>query len=529
MKISFLGASRTVTGSCYLLEHEGKKFLVDCGLFQGSKELKERNYGEFAFNPGEIDFMVLTHAHIDHAGLIPKLYTHGFKGPVYTTKGTVELSTVLLPDCGYIQEMEVERKNRKNARSGGPILTPIYTPEDAQACMELFKGYEYDEVIEPFKGVKMILKEAGHILGSAMLEIYYDDEEGKQRHLVFSGDMGRPQDFIVNEPTAFELADFIVMESTYGNRFHEEIDDSAEKMAEVIKRTLRRGGNVVIPAFAIDRTQDLLILLNGMMEDGTIPKTNIFLDSPLAIAATEIFASNPQYFNEELLSKYVAQGGSPFKFPHLIVSRTVADSVAINQIKGGAIIISASGMADAGRIRHHLKHNLWRLESTVIFIGYQAEGTLGRRLLEGEKVVRIHGEDIQVRAEIVRFDGFSAHADQDELINWLANFKIAPTNIFLTHGEEEGMGVLAGVIKEKLGFDTIMPLIGDVFELHTTEATAETPAAKPKLVVEGSKLVNTINESVIPEIYYALRIMTEKGQYDKLKQLQEYLKQLNAK
>lgn len=528
MKISFLGAARTVTGSCYLLEYKDKRFLVDCGLFQGSKELKERNYGDFKFNPADIDFMVLTHAHIDHAGLIPKLYTHGFKGPVYTTKGTVELSSVLLPDCGYIQEMEVERKNRKNERAGGQLLKPIYTPEDAQACMKLFKGYDYDEVFEPIENVKMILKEAGHILGSAMLEIFYDDEEGKQRHLIFTGDMGRPQDFIVNEPTVFEQADFIVMESTYGNRHHEEIDDSAEKMAEVIKRTLKRGGNVVIPAFAIDRTQDLLILLNGMMEDGTIPNTNIFLDSPLAVAATEIFARNPQYFNEELLSKYVAQGGSPFKFPHLIISRTVADSVAINQIKGGAIIISASGMADAGRIRHHLKHNLWRQESTVIFIGYQAEGTLGRRLLEGEKVVRIHGEEIQVRAEIVRFDGFSAHADQDELLAWLANFKKAPANIFLTHGEEEGMSVLAAEIKKQLGFEAVMPLIGDVFELHATEATAETPAVKPKLVVEGSKLAKTIDESVIPEIYYALRIMTEKGEYAKIKQLQEYIKQLNA-
>jgi metallo-beta-lactamase family protein len=516
IKLTFCGAARVVTGSCYLVEHEGVKFLVDCGMFQGNKQLKERNYGDFPFSPGEIDFVLLTHAHIDHSGLLPKLYKMGFSGPTYATSGTVALCQVMLPDSGHIQEMEVERKNRKIQRCGGKLLTPIYTALEAEECVKYFRKVNYDQEFSPAEGINVTLRDAGHILGSAMVEIRYL-EQGKNRKIVFTGDFGRNNRPIINDPTIIKEADFLVMESTYGNRFHEDIVDNKITLTEIINETFQRGGNVIIPAFAVDRTQDLLYTLNKLIGAGKIEPKSIYIDSPLAIAATEIFCNHPQYYDMETREFMEDYGACPFLLPNLNFSRTADESRALNEIKKGAIIISASGMADAGRIKHHLKHNLWRKECTVIFVGYQALGTLGRRLVDGEKKVRIHGEEIAVNAQIVMLEGYSAHGDQNELLDWLAGFDRLPTRIFVTHGEEEASLNLARLIQERFQAHVTVPFIGESFDLMTL-ARAEPYPLQP--TESASELYHEINNY--------LQSLLEGQSVDKLVQIREYLRNLSA-
>ena len=372
MKLTFLGAAGTVTGSCYLLEHEGSRFLVDCGMFQGNKKLKENNYAPFAFNPSEIDFVLLTHAHIDHSGLLPKLVKHGFAGPIYTTSATCDLSAVMLPDSAHIQEAEVERKNRKGARAGLQPLTPIYNMQDAYNTVQRLQSHEYNRSFSPAPDITATFMDAGHILGSAMVMLEYT-ENGKPKKMLFSGDLGRYNAAIVNDPTQVEAADYLVIETTYGNRLHhdEAIDlDAKQKfLAATINDTFKRGGNVIIPAFAVDRCQDLLLELTVLQNEGLIGDCKIYVDSPLAVKATTIFDNHPEYFDAETNAIIAQYGRSPFSNRNIVYSQTVAESQAINQIKSHAIIISASGMADAGRIKYHLKHNLWRPESTVIFAG----------------------------------------------------------------------------------------------------------------------------------------------------------------
>lgn len=465
MKIKFCGAAGTVTGSCHLVDTGKAKFLVDCGMFQGSKELKERNYGEFLFNPAEIDFVLLTHVHIDHSGLIPKLYKKGFTGFVYTTKATKELSAVVLPDSGHIQEMEIERKNRKIARKGGSLLEPIYTSGDAKECLRHFKGYSYEEVINISDEINVKFLDAGHILGSAMIEVIIKNDDGEKK-LLFTGDIGNINQPIVDDPTQVKKADVVVMESTYGNRYHLDSKNRLEVLTEVIKKTHKKGGNLVIPSFAVERTQDLIYHLKVLRDQGKIPAMDIYIDSPMAVEATKIFINNPEYFDEEATNKVRESGSAEelFSAPYIHYSLTPEESIAINNIKSGAIIISASGMADAGRIKHHLKHNLWRAESTVLFVGYQAAGTLGRRLLEGEKKVRIHGEEIAVKADIELIDGFSAHADQKGLVNWVNSFEDKPDMIYLVHGETEALDTLRRVITEEIKIKTKVAQYGAVYD-----------------------------------------------------------------
>jgi len=515
IRITFYGAARVVTGSCYLLEHENVKFLVDCGLFQGSKQLKERNYGDFPFHPGEIDFVLLTHAHIDHSGLLPKLYRSGFSGPTYGTSGTVELCQVMLPDSGHIQEMEVERKNRKLLRSGGKLLQPIYTAVEAEECLKYFKKVDYDQEFVPATGIKVTMRDAGHILGSAMLEISYL-EEGRPVKIVFTGDLGRSDRPIINDPTIIKEADFLVMESTYGNRFHEDIDDNEITLAEVINQTFQQGGNVIIPAFAVDRTQDLLLTLNKMIEAGKIDPKCIYIDSPLAISATEIFCRHPQYYDEETTDFMENYGACPFLLPNLNFSRTAEESRSLNEIKKGAIIISASGMADAGRIKHHLKHNLWRKECAVVFVGYQAAGTLGRRLVDGEKRVRIHGEEIAVNARIVMLEGYSAHSDQSEILAWLAGFEKMPREIFVTHGEEEASLHLAQLIKERFHGEVTVPCIGESYDLITLAKEGTCPVPEEAA------------EDIYQEINRYLQRFLAGQSVERLAQIREYLRKLSA-
>lgn len=471
MNIRFFGAAGSVTGSCHMLDTGKFKFLVDCGLFQGSNEIKERNYADFLFNPADVDFVLLTHAHIDHSGLIPKLCKKGFKGKIYCTNPTKDLCSILLPDTAHIQEMEVERKNRKLQRAGKDLLEPIFNMHDAEMAMQHFNGVSYGQIVEINDEIKVRFRDAGHILGSAIIEVFVSRDD-KEEIFVFSGDLGNIDQPIVEDPTFLESADYIVMESTYGNRFHLETEDKITALAQIIKRTMRKGGNLVIPAFAVERTQDIIYYLKELIEKKEIPLVDIYIDSPLAVRATEIFSKFKQYYDKNAKSALlIDKEGDLFKFPRLKYSLSADDSKMINQIKGGAIIISASGMADAGRIKHHLKHNLWRPESSVLFVGYQAQGTLGRRILDGEKNVRIHGENIAVKADIYKIDGFSAHADQKGLLHWISKFKKKPKKIFVVHGEKDSAQELAKLIKEEFNISALVPNYLDEFKL--TETTEE--------------------------------------------------------
>lgn len=511
MKIKFLGAAKIVTGSCYMIDTGKVKFLVDCGMFQGARRIKERNYDNFPFEPAEISFVILTHAHIDHSGLIPKLYKHGFNGKVITTKATVDLCSVILPDSGYIQEMEVERKNRKNRRAGHILLEPIYTAEDARKCLQFFHGIEYDELLEIQKGITLRLRDAGHILGSAIVELWISEGD-KSIKIVFSGDLGNTGRVTVDDPSTIESADYLVVESTYGDRSHIVSASRRQLLGDLVQETFKNGGNVVIPAFAIERTQDLLYNLHLLIQEGKIKGPDIYIDSPLAIAVTEVFCENQHLFNREKI-KLESFGNQecPLYLPGLQFSRTAEESIAINKIKTGAVIISASGMADAGRIRHHLKHNLWRPESTIIFVGYQAPGTLGRRLIDGTKKVRIHGEQINVKARIVNLEGLSAHADQKGIIEWISSFKRKPEKIFVTHGEPRSSEVLARLLEDTFQSQAINPEYLDEFELGTDliDSSDHQPVvsgkelllAKERIIKRLEKLVD-LDKRQTQEIYH---------------------------
>ena len=424
MKLTFCGGACTVTGTSILLEAAGKKILIDCGLFQGGKRLRERNYRPYLYDPKEIDFVILSHAHIDHSGLIPRLVKDGFRGRILATHATADLASILLPDSGYIQMMETEWTNRKNMRAGRPLVEPLYTFEDAENALKYFEGLDYFYTYAISPHINLTFYDAGHILGSAITELTIYENERTQK-LVFSGDLGKSNQPIIRDPDIIEEADYLIIEGTYGARDHEEEEQRQEILKRVIQETVARQGNIVVPSFAVGRTQDMLYCLSRLMAKGETPNLPIYVDSPLAISATEIFARHPECFDLQM-RKLLHDGQDPFNFPEVIFTRTVEESKRINELKGGAMIISASGMAEAGRIKHHLKHNLWRQESTILFVGYQAEGTLGRRIRDGAKRVKIFGEDIQVNAQIVTIDGFSAHADRTELLRWLGKFRSKP-------------------------------------------------------------------------------------------------------
>lgn len=468
MQLTFLGAAMTVTGSSYLLEAGGRKVLIDCGMFQGSKATAAFNRRAFAFNPGDIDGVLLTHAHIDHSGLLPKLVKEGFKGAIYATKATAELCAIMLPDSAHIQEFDAAIASRKGKRAGREPIEPLYSIEDAQNSLKYFTPVTYNTDIDLPGGIRIRFRDAGHILGSSILEIWVTEQEQTTK-LVFSGDLGQPDQPIIKDPSYIEDTDYLIMESTYGNRSHEEFDNKEEILAEVVNSTIKRGGHIVIPAFAVGRTQILLYHLHNLQKEGKIPDIPIIIDSPLAISATDIFKQNPQDYDAEAYNMVYKEHDNPLSMPNLTFTRTAEESKALNNIDYPVIIISASGMADAGRIKHHLKHNLWRPESSVLFVGYQAEGSLGRRLLEGAKRVRIFGEEISVKARVYNLEGFSAHADREQLVNWVSGFKKKPANIFLVHGEAAATSALAATLKEQLGLPSYVPKYGDAAVIEGRE------------------------------------------------------------
>ncbi|NMB34981.1 MAG: MBL fold metallo-hydrolase [Firmicutes bacterium] len=455
MKLKFCGGARTVTGSCFLLEAAGKKYLIDCGMFQGGRALRRRNFLDFPFDPAEIECLFLTHAHIDHSGLIPKLVRDGFKGKIYATRATADLCGIMLPDGGYIQEMEAEWENRKARRAGRSEKPPLYTVDDAHLSLQYFEGIGYNETVHLSPTFSFRLQNAGHILGSAIVELWVT-EAGVSKKFVFSGDLGRTGQPIICDPDVIEEADFLIMESTYGQRLHEEEGEKEGALAEIINSSLKRGGNIVVPAFAVGRAQELLYILNKLIDRGEIPPLPIYIDSPMAIKTTDLFICHSECFDLEMRA-YLIRGDCPLHYPEVTFSRTVEQSRAINERRGGALIISASGMCDAGRIRHHLKHNLWRPESTILFVGYQAIGSLGRRLQDGTRRVKLFGEDIAVRATIASIRGFSAHADREELLRWVGKFKRKPSQIILVHGEDEALESLAAALQEQFQIDVYIP------------------------------------------------------------------------
>ena len=457
MKITFLGATKTVTGSNFLVEACGKRFLVDCGMWQGKQELEERNLDEFEFDPKTIDFMLLTHAHIDHSGRIPKLYKEGFRNKVYAHKATCDLCTLMLPDSGHIQEMETSWKNKKRIRKGLPEIEPMYTAEEAARCLEIFEEVQYDQIIEITPDIHVRFNDAGHMLGSSIIELWVK-ENGEEKKTVFTGDLGNNDIPLLDSPTMIEDADFLVMESTYGSRLHLRNDKKAEDFLNIVSETLDNGGTVVIPSFAVGRTQEILYEINKLREEKddeefkkkykTLMKANVYVDSPLAISATEVFRENTNLFEPEIKEE-ILRGDNPLEFPGLHFTRTADESKALNEDERPSIIISASGMCDVGRIKHHLKHNIWNPKSTILFVGYQAPGTLGYQIVNGAKTVKIFGEEMAVNARIEYIEGYSGHADQEGLINFIYSFIKKPKNIFLVHGEQESQEVLKNKIEEE--------------------------------------------------------------------------------
>lgn len=508
MNITFLGATKTVTGSNFLVEGAGKKFLVDCGMYQGKATDEMENETPFLFDVADIDFMLLTHAHIDHSGRIPKLYNEGFRGPIYATKATCDLCSIMLPDSGHIQEQENEWKNNKRKRKGLKQQPPLYTAEDATKSLEIFHPVKYDEIIDIDENIHVRFNDAGHMLGSAIIEIWVN-EDGKTTKTVFTGDLGNNDIPLLASPTMIEDADYLVMESTYGDRLHVGTDDKAQVFLDIVSETLDNGGTVVIPSFAVGRTQEILYELNMIKEErGKDPKFQeeyeklmkvpVYVDSPLAISATEVFKENEDLFDDETKA-IMERGDNPLEFPGLKFTRTADESKALNESNEPSIIISASGMCEVGRIKHHLKHNIWNPNSTILFVGYQAPGTLGRTIVDGAQKVKIFGEEFSVKARIEYIEGYSGHADQEWLLNFVYSFIKKPKHIFLVHGEPSGQLVLKNKIVDSTHIPVTIPNFGEKYTLDdnlTMEKKYEEPIGQRFLRLEVLDRMETLQEEI---------------------------------
>ena len=472
MKVTFAGAARTVTGSCYIMEAAGHRFAVDCGMHQGNKEIEKRNREHLEdYDAESIEFVLLTHAHIDHSGLLPKLVRDGFKGSIYTTLPTRDLLEIMLKDSAHIQEMEASWENKRRLRHGRDPIDPLYDQEDAQATIPLIVPTEYDTLFEPVPGIRATFKDAGHILGSGFIELWIT-EDSREQKLVFSGDLGRPDQLIIKDPDVVNDADYLFMESTYGNRNHKDESRSREELAEAIAYSYARKQKVIIPAFAVERSQELIYSLHLLAKEGKLPADMpVYLDSPLAIRATKIFRSYKRFFDADS-QEIIRNGDDPLSLPNLRLTLSAEESMEINTLNGPAVVISASGMANAGRIKHHLRHNIWKKGASIVFVGFQAVGTPGRKIVDGAKEIRILGEQLAVNARVFTIGGFSAHAGQDQLMDWLSHFYNPHLKVFLIHGEYEGQKVLASLIRERYAFEVHIPEYLEECELVPGKALA---------------------------------------------------------
>lgn len=508
MQLMFIGAAHEVTGSCYYLESSGKRFLVDCGMEQGPNYYENE---EIPVAASDLDFVLLTHAHIDHSGLLPLLYARGFRGNIYTTYATADLCDIMLRDSAHIQMFEAEWKNRKGKRAGKEAVEPVYTMEDALGVISNLVGCPYKQILTIADGIQVRFTDAGHLLGSASIEIWLE-EDGETRTIVFSGDIGNINQPLIKDPEYLLSADYVVMESTYGNRTHERPTDYTQALAEVIQETFDQGGNVVIPSFAVGRTQEMLYFIRKIKEDRMVTGHEDFpvvVDSPLAVEATNIFREHyKECFDQEAM-ELIEKGVNPITFPSLQLSVTSEESKAINFDERPKVIISASGMCDAGRIKHHLKHNLWRKECTILFVGYQATGTPGRALVEGVPQLKLFGEEIQVNARICVLPGISGHADNVGLMKWASSFVEKPRQFFVCHGETESCEALAGRLEDELHYHAMAPYSGTIYDLkegifvrqtdgiRIQQKTKQTKASSvyQRLVAAGQRLLTVIRHN----------------------------------
>ncbi len=498
MRIHFYGATTGVTGSCHLITTDKHKILLDCGQFQGGKAQEEMNYEPFPFEPSEVEYVILSHAHIDHCGRIPLLVKRGFTGQIYCTDATADLLEIMLKDSGHIHEKEAEWHNRKNERAGRPLVEPLYTEKEAEESLKYVKPVLYDQLIELNEEMRIVFNDAGHILGSGVIELWVEENNNVSK-IVFSGDLGVMDRPILRNPTIIKKADYVIMETTYGNRLHPENIMDVNNLINIIIETSARGGNTIIPSFAVGRTQELIYELNKIYDSKDDPRKKklqnvmVYVDSPMANAATEVFKQNAQVFDEGTKDD-ISKGDHPLEFDNLKFTKTTEESKWLNFDRNPKVIISASGMCEAGRIRHHLKYNLWDARNSIVFVGYQAEGTLGRTLIEGATEVTLFGEKINVVAKIHNLEGFSGHADRDGLLAWLKGFQVEPKKIFLVHGEPQAKIDFAETVKQELGYEPIAVNVNSEYELEVGGSAVTMEKAMEEAVDE--KVVNDTRENL---------------------------------
>ncbi len=506
MIIEFLGAAREVTGSCHYVNFGDVHFLVDCGMEQGP-DLYENQ--DIPVNPALIDYVFVTHAHIDHSGMLPLLYKNGFRGQIFATKATCELCNIMLRDSAHIQEMEAEWKNRKARRAGRPEVLPLYDINDAGGVLTHFVSCDYHSKIQVREDLEIRFVDAGHLLGSSSIEIWIKEED-EQKKLVFSGDIGNGNRPLIRDPEYIDDADYVIMESTYGTRAHEAPPDYAVELAKVLQDTLHRGGNLVIPAFSVGRTQEMLYFLRRIKTENMIPEYpdfEVYVDSPLSVEATNVFHKNVMECFDEEAMELVQNGINPIRFPGLKVSVSSEDSKFINFDPKPKVIISASGMCEAGRIRHHLKHNLWRADSTILFVGYQVAGTMGNILMGGADKVKLFGEEVEVRAKIVNLPGISGHADCNQLMTWIKSFTTKPKKVFVVHGDEANAVAFAEMVQREVGVEAVAPYSGDIYDLESgfcvqygahklaeKKQTAKATGVFARLIAAGERLAAVIRK-----------------------------------
>lgn len=536
MKIMFCGASSGVTGSCHLLKTEKHNLLMDCGQFQGGKAQEILNYEPFPFEPAEVEAMILSHAHIDHCGRIPLLVKRGFRGKIYCTDATADLLEVMLLDSAHIHEMDAEWQSKRNMRAGKPAVEPLYTTADAQESLKYVAPILYDQQIQINEDMKIVFNDAGHILGSAITEIWVREGE-KESKVVFSGDLGVENRAILRDPTIIKKADCVIMETTYGNRVHGKTSIGISQLIEIVLKTIKRGGTVVIPSFAVGRTQELIFEFNRFYEKSSpdykkeLDGVEVIVDSPMATNATEVFRKNAQVFDEET-KEYIMRGDNPLDFKNLRFTRSTEESQALNMDKRPKVIISASGMCEAGRIRHHLKHNLWDARNSIVFVGYQAQGTLGRSILEGKKDVTLFGEEVHINAQIYNLEGFSGHADRNGLFSWVSGFRQKPGQIFLVHGEEDSKKDFAKLLNDELGYDPIVVLGNSEFEIEQGDVSivnleeATTLGADDEDVQKVRNKISNIGDELQSILYNARLSMGDTIAKEKLVQINNVVQEL---